>query len=127
MDKQRIRVVNTKNMQDGRIGTECYINDHKVNEVRSVNFHASCDEIPVVQFETMGMPEIDMPGDVKFSFAPKTIQEAAIVLRNEFMSNLESRQALISSIMSALKEMPEEIEMQKVAELIANRIVGSEK
>lgn len=119
--------VKVNNPKDGWLGTEYYINGQKINNVRSVDFRVAVDEIPVFQFETMGLPDIDMSGAaVLFSFAPETVQEAAVVLRNEFMSNPESRKALISSIASALKEMPEEVELDDAAKLIANRIVDIE-
>lgn len=120
--------VKVNNPKDDWLGTEYYINGQKINNVRSVDFRVAVDEIPVFQFETMGLPDIDMSGAaVLFSFAPETVQEAAVVLRNEFMSNPESRKALISSIASALKEMPEEVELDDAAKLIANRIVDIER
>lgn len=124
MDKQRIRVVNTNG---GWLGTEYYINGQKINGVKSVDFRVAVDEVPIFQFETMGLPDIDMGGKVLFSFTPEIVQEAAIVLRDEFMHNLESRQALIASIESVLHEECSEYLLHGLAEKIANRIVGSEK
>ena len=124
MHDQRVKVVNTNN---GWLGTEYYINDQKINNVRSVDFRVAVDEIPIFQFETMGMPDIDMDGDVRFSFSPETVQEAAVVLRHEFTNNMDSRQALIASIESVLHEECSEYLLRGLAEKIANRIVGSEK
>lgn len=121
MDKQRIRVVNPNG---GWLGTEYYINGQKINGVKSVDFRVAVDEVPIFQFETMGMPDIDMKGDVKFSFTPETVQEAAIVLRDEFMHNLESRQALIASIESVLREESSEYLVNGLAKKIADRIIG---
>ena len=124
MHDQRVKVVNTNN---GWLGTEYYINDQKINNVRSVDFRVAVDEIPIFQFETMGMPDIDMKGDVKFSFTPETVQEATVVLRHEFANNMDSKQALIASIESVLHEECSEYLLHGLAEKIANRIVGSEK
>ena len=124
MHDQRVKVVNTNN---GWLGTEYYINDQKINNVRSVDFRVAVDEIPIFQFETMGMPDIDMDGDVRFNFSPETVQEAAVVLRHEFTNNMDSRQALIASIESVLHEECSEYLLHSLAEKIANRIVDSEK
>lgn len=124
MDKQRIRVVNPNG---GWLGTEYYINGQKINGVKSVDFRVAVDEVPIFQFETMGMPDIDMKGDVKFSFTPETVQEATVVLRHEFANNMDSKQALIASIESVLHEECSEYLLHGLAEKIANRIVGSEK
>lgn len=124
MHDQRVKVVNTNN---GWLGTEYYINDQKINNVRSVDFRVAVDEIPIFQFETMGMPDIDMDGDVRFNFSPETVQEAAVVLRHEFTNNMDSRQALIASIESVLHEECSEYLLHGLAEKIANRIVDSEK
>lgn len=124
MDKQRIRVVNPNG---GWLGTEYYINGQKINGVKSVDFRVAVDEIPIFEFGTEGMPDIDMKGDVKFSFTPETVQEATVVLRHEFANNMDSKQALIASIESVLHEECSEYLLHGLAEKIANRIVGSEK
>ena len=124
MEWLRVKVVNAGN---GPIGTEYYIDNQKIRNVRSIDFHVSVDEIPTFEFETMGMPDIDMKGDVKFSFTPETVQEATVVLRHEFANNMDSKQALIASIESVLHEECSEYLLHGLAEKIANRIVGSEK
>lgn len=124
MGRPRVKVVNAGN---GPIGTEYYIDGQKIRNVRSIDFHVSVDEIPIFEFETIGMPDIDMKGDVKFSFTPETVQEATVVLRHEFANNMDSKQALIASIESVLHEECSEYLLHGLAEKIANRIVGSEK
>ena len=123
MEWPSVKVVNAGN---GPIGTECYIDNQKIRNVRSIAFHVSVDEIPTFEFETEGLPDIDMGGKVLFSFTPETVQEAAIVLRDEFMHNLESRQALIASIESVLREESSEYLVNGLAKKIADRIVGRE-
>lgn len=121
--EQRIKVISPK---DGWLETECYIGDSKIENVKSVGFRVAVDKAPTFTFETLGLPNIDMAGDVFFRFTPDTEQQAAIVLQNTFRNNSESRSALIESIASVLKEMPKEIKLYDVAELIANRIIGIE-
>ena len=119
----RVKVVNTN---DGWIGTECYIDGNKVNNVRSVDFRVAVDEVPQFTLETLGLPEIDMYGDIRFSFTPETVQQAAIVLQNEFKSNKESRKALIASIESAIDDSKKGISTRDLSEIIANTIIGLE-
>lgn len=123
MGLPRVKVIN---QNGGWIGTECYIDEKKV-KVKSVDFRVAVDEIPVFTFETIGFPDIDMAGDVQFRFTPETVQQAAVVLQNEFKRNQESRKALIASIQSAIKDAPEESWSRDMAELIADRIIGLEK
>lgn len=119
----RVKVVNTN---DGWIGTECCIDGNKVNNVRSVDFRVSVDEVPQFTFETLGLPEIDMYGDIRFSFTPETVQQAAIVLQNEFKSNPESRKALIASIECAIDDSKKGISTSDLSGIIANTIIGLE-
>ena len=59
----RVKVVN----QNGDwCGTECYIDDKKIKNVKSVDFRVAVDEVPQFTFETIGLPDIDMSGDIRF-------------------------------------------------------------
>ena len=66
----RVKVVNPN---ESWLGTEYYIDGNKIQNVRSVDFRVAVDEVPTFTFETLGLPEIDMPGTVQFSFTPETI------------------------------------------------------
>ena len=122
-EMQRVKVVNPN---ESWLGTEYFIDGNKVNNVRSVDFRVAVDEVPHFTFETLGLPEIDMPGTVQFRFSPETVQQAAVVLQNEFKKNSEIMDALIESIESSINDAPEEIWKHDLAVLIAKRIVGSE-
>lgn len=76
----RVKVVNPG---DSWLGTEYCINNQKIDHVRSVDFRVAVDEVPTFTFEPMGLPDIDMPGDIRFSFTPKTVEEAKKVLEHE--------------------------------------------
>ena len=120
----RVKVVNPN---ESWMGTESYIDGKKIQNVRSVDFRVAVDEAPQFTFETIGLPEIDMPGDVQFSFTPETVQQAAVVLQNEFKRNSESMVSLIASIESAINDAPEETWKRDLAVLIAYRIIGLEE
>ncbi len=120
----RVKVVNSN---ESWRGTECYIDGKKIPNVRSVDFRVAVDEVPQFTFQTNGLPEIDMNGDIKFGFTPETVQQAAVVLRNEFERNAESMGSLIASIESAINDAPEETWQYDLAVRIAHRIVGLEE
>lgn len=124
MELQRVKVVNKG---DSWLGTEYYIDENKVNHVKNVDFHVGVDEVPTFTFETIGLPNIDMPGDIQFSFTPETVQQAAVVLQNEFKNNAEFRSALIASVNNVLQDESSEYLTTGLAEKIADRIIGLEK
>ena len=66
----RVKVVNPN---ESWPGTEYYIDGKKISNVRSVDFRVAVDEVPKFTFETLGLPEIDMSGDIQFSFTPETV------------------------------------------------------
>lgn len=97
----RVRVANPNN---DWLGTECYINGQKINRVKSVDFRAAVDEVPMFTFETMGLPDIDMFGDIRFSFTPETVEEAVKVLRNELLKHGALYDGFLASGISAIEE-----------------------
>lgn len=121
----RVKVVNPNKSWRG---TECYIDGNKIQNVRSVDFHVALDEVPKFTFETLGLPEIDMPGTVQFSFTPETVQQAAAILKHEFETNEKLRFALYDSVRSVLVECDiDHLAINMLAVKIGNRIIGSEE
>lgn len=93
--EQRIKVINPNK---GWLRTEYYIDGHEISDVKKIDFHVAVDETPVFTFETFGLPDIDMSGDIFFKFTPDTVQQAILILQNEFKNNEESQNALILAI-----------------------------
>ena len=129
MNLQRVKVVNQNN---GWRGTECYIDGNRVNNVCSVDFHVMADKVPTFTLETMGLPDIDMSGDVQF-------RQAVVVLRNELLKRGEVYDSFLASMRSAIdndfwdtrETCGNEIDIgqddfQEAAELMLNRIIGLE-
>ena len=134
---QRVKVVNPNG---GWRGTECYIDDKKIKNVKSVDFRVAVDEVPQFTFETMGLPDIDMSGDIRFRFIPETVQQASIVLRNELIANKDLRGTFLTSMLSALDDdfwnsretALDQLDIgyddfKEAAELMLNRLIGIEK
>lgn len=133
----RVKVVNPT---EDWLGTEYYIDDKKIERVKSIDFHVAVDEVPKFTFETMGLPDIDVGGDIRFKFTPETVQQAALVLRNELMIRGELYRAFLGSMLSALDDRfwdsrdrnGNELDLGKedfkeAAVLMLNRLIGIEK
>lgn len=101
MGKPRVKVVNPT---EDWLGTEYYIGDKKIEYVKSVDFRVAVDEVPHFTFETIGFPDIDMSGDIRFKFTPETVQQASVVLRNELMARGELYHVFLESMLSALDD-----------------------
>lgn len=133
---QRVKVVNPN---EGWLGTEYYIDGKKIKNVKSVDFRVAVDEVPRFTFETMGLPDIDMSGDIRFRFTPETVQQASVVLRSELMTRGELYHVFLESMLSALDDNfwdsrstngfsldIGEDDFKEAAELMLNRLVGIE-
>ena len=133
----RVKVVNPNG---DWCGTECYIDDKKIKNVKSVDFRVAVDEVPQFTFETIGLPDIDMIGDIRFKFTPETVQQASVVLRNELMTRGRLYHIFLGSMLSALDDkfwnsrdrngndldLGEE-DFKEAAALMLNRLIGIEK
>lgn len=122
---ERVKVINPYGFDS--LGTECYIGGNKI-EVKSVDFHVGIDKAPVFTFETVGIPDIDMSGDVQFKFTPHTVHEAAAIIVKTFSDKRAPEyKVLVDSIYSALEELQEESDIYDVATAIVDRIIGLEE
>lgn len=121
----RVRVVN---QNDSWLGTECYIDGKKIEKVKRIDFSVGVEEVPTVVFETMGIPDIDMPGRVIFDCKPKNVTEATRIFRDELLKHEDLYNGFVASISSALKEhwccgLPFEPE-EDVAKKILDYVIG---
>ena len=87
----------------------------------------------------MGLPDIDMSGDIRFKFTPETVQQASVVLRNELMTRGGLYHIFLGSMLSALDDsfwdsrdrngndldLGEE-DFKEAAVLMLNRLIGIE-
>ena len=133
----RVKVVNPN---ESWRGTECYIDGKKIPNVRSVDFRVAVDEVPQFTFETLGLPGIDMTGDIQFSFTPVTVQQAAVVLINELSKRGDLYNVFLASMRSAIDDnfwntrdrCGNDLDIGKddfneAAELMLNRLIGLEE
>lgn len=96
---EHIKITNKDNLSgNGWQGTKVQVGECEVPGVRSVDFRVAVDEVPTFIIETIAKPEIEMEGNVVFKFHPRTINEAACVIRKSFVKGNENYNALVSSI-----------------------------
>lgn len=129
MEQINIPRVKVVNKGESWLGTQCYINNQKIGRVKSVDFHASVEEVPTFDFEMMGCPEIDMLGSIRFSFTPNTVDEAVKVLRNELLKKGDIYKGFLLSMESAVKEQQLTLPYRAprwIAEDVLKRIIGEE-
>lgn len=124
----RVKIVNPN---DSWLGTEYYIDGKKIEKVKRIDFSVGVEEIPIFTFETMGIPDIDMPGRIIFDCKPKNVTEAIKIIRNELLKYEDLYDGFAASIGSALKEhwhcgLPFEPE-EDVAKKILDYLIGEEK
>lgn len=113
------------------MGTKCFIDNQEIHNVKSVDFHVSVDELPVFEFEMMGMPDIEMDCIANIMFSPQSIAEAITILRHELLQHGEIYHGFKASLKSALIAynscgLPFEPE-EEIAGKILDFMIGEEK
>lgn len=84
------------------LGTKYFIDGNEVPRVKSVDFHVSVDEVPIFNFEMMGVPDIEMECLAQISFTSQSITDAISVLRHELLQHGEIYHGFKASLKSAL-------------------------
>ncbi len=113
------------------LGTKIFIDGNKVPNIRSVDFHTAVDKIPVVKFEMMAVPDIEIDCLAQISVTSQSIADAILVLRHELLQHGEIYDGFKSSLKSALESynycgMPFEPE-EEIAGKILDFLIGEEK
>ena len=113
------------------MGTQYFIDEHKVPRVKSVDFHVSVDEVPTFNFEMMGIPDIEMECLAQISVSSQSITDAISVLRHELLQHGEIYHGFKASLKSALEHynccgLPFEPE-EEIAGKMLDFIIGDEK
>lgn len=124
-----VKIINTNPY--GWLGTKCFIDGNEVPRVKSVNFHTAVDEISVVEFKMMAVPDIEMECLAQISVTSQSITDAILVLRHELLQHGEIYHGFKLSLKSALESynycgMPFEPE-EEIAGKILDFLIGEEK
>lgn len=104
----------------------CYIDNIEVPYVTSAKFTAAVGEVPTFSFETVGRPDIDSLGEVKFHFSPENLSDACLIVSEELEKHGDFYKAFVESVLSVLREEPADskIWLNELAEKIVRRIAG---
>lgn len=128
----KVKIINPEG--SGWLGTHCFIDDVEIKEVISADFHVGVDECPTFDFETHGLPNIEMRGITTFRFAVSTVDEAISVLRHELLKHGEIYDGFKASLKAAinlyypgeLPFLPFETEDESAGKIL-DFIIGKEK
>lgn len=118
-------------MQEG-MSKRAYIDGKEVsNSIIGIDVRIRPDEVPTVDFEMMfvdGFLEL-CDSDVNIKVHPETLQEAACIIRREFLKRGEWYDALVSSIGNCLEGITHEMLEKGIdpAKMVADRIIGLEE
>jgi len=115
----RVRIYNPEGA--GWLGTKYEVDGQEIGGVTAAEFSVAVDALPTFTFCMRGMPDIDMVANLKFSFSPGTVNEAARVLQKDYYCEKYFYNGMIASIESVLPK-----DSHDLAVKIAKRILGVE-
>ena len=121
--------VKLEQIEEGKIYHRLFINGNKVRAT-AVNINVEVDCVP--QCEVTIRPEnVEYNGqaDVKYDFTPETVQQAAVVLRNELLKHGEFYDGFRASVMSAADYQfcrPDGATCDELVDAIMSRIIGED-
>lgn len=129
MRLSKIKIVNPN--EKNQIGTQYFVNDTKIPNVRAIDFHASVYDCPIAIFEVSALPEIEMESRIAFSYAPRTVIEAVEVLRHELLLHEDVYDGFKASLTVAIEKyctcgLPFEPEAE-MSRKILDFLIGEEK
>lgn len=84
--------------------TSVFIDGKEIDRIRRIDFHTSTDEIPTLNLELVGIPDMSVLGDVFVWVTPRNISDAVEILRGELLAHGEIYNGFVASIKSAILE-----------------------
>lgn len=103
------------------------INNLDLKSVKSIDLHIDEENfIPKINICAYGIPDIDVMGRVVIDPSPINLQESCRIIVHELQKHGEFYDAFVASVLSAIREIPDEIWSVELAERIVKRISGEE-
>lgn len=103
---------------------DIFIGNKEITNVKNATFHVGADYVPTFELEIVGIPDIDVMADVEIDPSPTNLQEACTMITNELLKHGEFYNSFVASVKSAIKEAPNEVWGNELAEKIVKRISG---
>lgn len=106
-----------------------FIDGKQIEKITHLDFQVNPMKFPSVTLNIERMSSVDFEGQAEVNFLkdPFTVQNACKILREELMKHGDLYRAFLSSIYSALEDMPEGTWIDEMPEIILKRIIGEEK
>ena len=105
-----------------------FIDGKQIDKITHLDFQVNPLEIPTVTLNIERMSGVDFEGQAEVNFLkdPFTVQNACKILRDEILKHEDLYRAFSASIYSALKDISEDTNIDEMAEIILNRIIGED-
>ena len=103
-----------------------FIDGKQIEKITHLDFQINPLEIPSVTLNIERMSGVDFEGQAEVNFLrnPFTVRNACKILREELLKHGDLYRAFSASIYSALKDISGDTEIDKMPEIILNRIIG---
>ena len=105
-----------------------FIDGKQIDKITHLDFQVNPMEFPSVTLNIEQMSGVDFEGQAEVNFLkdPFTVQDACKILRDELLKYGDLYRAFSASIYSALKDISEDTDIDKMPEIILSRIIGEE-
>lgn len=106
-----------------------FIDGKQIDKITHLDFQVNPMEFPSVTLNIERMSGVDFEGQAEVNFLkdPFTVQNACKILREELLKHEDLYRAFLTSIYSALNDIPEGTWIDEMPEIILKRIIGEER
>ena len=105
-----------------------FIDGKQIEKITHLGFEVNPQEFPSVTLNIEQLSGVDFEGQAEVNFLnnPFTVENACKILRDELLKHDHLYKAFLASIYSSLKELPKDVEIDEIPEIILKRIIGED-
>ena len=103
-----------------------FIDGKQIDKITHLDFQINPPEITSVTIEQLSGVDFEGQAEVNFLNNPFTVENACKILRDELLKHDHLYKAFLASIYSSLKELPKDVEIDEIPEIILKRIIGED-
>ena len=103
-----------------------FIDGKQIDKITHLDFQINPSEITSVTIEQISGVDFEGQAEVNFLNNPFTVENACKILRDELLKHDHLYKAFLASIYSSLKELPKDVEIDEIPEIILKRIIGED-
>lgn len=103
-----------------------FIDGKQIDKIARLDFQINPSEITSATIEQISGVDFEGQAEVNFLNNPFTVENACKILRDELLKHDHLYKAFLASIYSSLKELPKDVEIDEIPEIILKRIIGED-